>query len=123
MEGYRRGGLILVDWSVETVNRRPVYSFTNTVVQPPKTSVVSFLSAAETVRSHIEETNMNDAVSDQIVDTLANMHREIEANGINDAVDSMWAHALSMYWKRKLDRRAAPVNNAQSSTLLKLRAG
>lgn len=66
---------------------------------------------------------MNDAVSDQIVDTLANMHREIEANGINDAVDSMWAHALSMYWKRKLDRRAAPVNNAQSSTLLKLRAG
>lgn len=43
------------------------------------------------------------ATTAQIHSTLGNMRQEIQANGITEAASDMWAHALSMYRKSKIN--------------------
>lgn len=41
------------------------------------------------------------AVTGQIQDTLRNMHREVQDNGVTEIASDMWDHALRMYRKHK----------------------
>lgn len=42
-----------------------------------------------------------DIVGQQVVNTLKNLRREIDANGISEAACEMWSHAISLQRRRK----------------------
>ena len=69
-----------------------------------------------------QETNVRDATSKQIAQTLANMTAEVKANGISDAASDMWLHALTMYRRHKLGETIPGIPNNELPALLRRQA-
>lgn len=57
-----------------------------------------------------ETVTMRTAVEEQVLSTLGNLRREVESNGITEAASDMWAHALSLHRKARIEESGVAIS-------------
>jgi hypothetical protein len=66
---------------------------------------------------------MKTAVEQQVLSTLGNLRREVESNGITEAASDMWAHALTLHRKAKVEESGVAIDDSDLPVFLRRQAG
>lgn len=66
---------------------------------------------------------MRTAVEQQVLETLSNLRREVSENGITEAASDMWAHALSLHRRQRIEETGVETDDSDLPVFLRKQAG
>lgn len=66
---------------------------------------------------------MKTVVEQQVLSTLGNLRQEVESNGITEAASDMWAHALSLHRKARVEESGVAIDDSALPAFLRRQAG
>lgn len=66
---------------------------------------------------------MKTVVEQQVLSTLGNLRQEVESNGITEAASDMWAHALSLHRKARVEESGVAFDDSDLPAFLRKQAG